>query len=100
MIFFFFDLFIAFYWAGFTVAQREGHKRTSRSHTKVPHLTPPPPPHSRTKDSHSTGITLFFSNSAWVLLRPSELPTFKELRDRTSGLSSLSEKTRKSDHFS
>ena len=38
---------------------------------------PHPLPHTHTKDSHSTGITLFFSNSAWVLLRPTELSTFK-----------------------
>ena len=75
----------------------KGHKRTSRSYSKVPHLTPPP--HSHTKDSHSTGITLLFSNSAWVLLRPTELSTFKELWDGTSDLSSLSEKTRKSNHL-
>ena len=37
-----------------------------------------PTPHLHTKDSHSTGITLLFSNSAWVLLRPTELSTFKE----------------------
>ena len=75
----------------------KGHKRTSRSHMKVPHLTHTP--HSHTKDSHSTGITLLFSNSAWVLLRPVELSTFKELWDGTSGLLSLSEKTRKSNHL-
>ena len=40
---------------------------------------PHPPSHSHTKDSHSTGITLLFSNSAWVLLRPTELSTIKEL---------------------
>ena len=75
----------------------KGHKRTSRSQMKVPHLTHTP--HSHTKDSHSTGITLLFSNSAWVLLRPVELSTFKELWDGTSGLLSLSEKTRKSNHL-
>ena len=58
-----------------------------------------PTPHLHTKDSHSTGITLLCSNSAWVLLRPTELSTFKELWDGTSGLSSLSEKTRKSNHL-
>ena len=35
-----------------------------------------PTPHSHTKDNHSTGVTLLFSNSAWVLLRPKELSTF------------------------
>ena len=62
---------------------------------------PHPPPHSHMKDSHSTGITLLFSNSACVLLRPKEISTFwKELLwDGTSGLSSLSEKTRKSNHL-
>ena len=55
----------------------KGHKRTSRSYSKVPHLHPPP--HSHMKDSHSTRITLLFSNSAWVLLRSTELSTFKEL---------------------
>ena len=44
-------------------------------------------------------ITLLFSKSAWVLLHPAELSTFKELWDGTSGLSSLSEKTRKSNHL-
>ena len=77
----------------------KGHKRTSRSYTKVPHLTHPPLPNSHTKDSHSTGITLLFSNSGWVLLRPTELSTFKELSDGTSSLSSLSEKSRKSNHL-
>ena len=62
--------FIAFYWVGFTVAQSE-----SASQGPIPHQ----PPHSHTKDSHSTGITLLFSNSAWVLLRPTELSTFNEL---------------------
>ena len=82
------------------LSRGKGHMWTSRSHAKVPHLThSPPPPHSHTKDSHSTGITLLFSNSAWVLLRPIELSTFKELWDGTSGLSSLSEKTRKSNRF-
>ena len=40
---------------------------------------PHPPSHTHTKDSHSTGITLLFSNSTWVILRPTELSTFKEL---------------------
>ena len=40
-----------------------------------------PTPHSHTKDSHCTGITLFFSNSAWVLLRATELSTFLEFWD-------------------
>ena len=44
-------------------------------------------------------ITLVFLNSAWVLLRPSELSTFKELWEGTSGLLSLSKKTRKSNHL-
>ena len=73
----------------------KGHKRTSRSKGAPPH----PPSHLHTKDSHSTGITLLFSNSAWVLLRPTELSTFKELWDGTSDLSSISEKTRKSNHL-
>ena len=55
--------------------------------------------HSYTKDSHSTGITLLFSNSGWILLLPTELSTFKELWDGTSRLSALSEKTRKSNHL-
>ena len=67
----------------------KAHKRTSRSYSKVPHLTHLPI--RIRKDSHSTGITLHFSNSAWILLRPTELSTFKDL-------SSLSEKTRKSNH--
>ena len=70
-------LFISFYWAGLTVAQRE----RAQEDLNVPYkgAPPHPAPHSCTKDSHSTGITLFFSNSAWVLLRPTELSTFKEL---------------------
>ena len=61
----------------FTAAQRE----RAQEDFKVPFkgAPPHPPPHSHTKDSHSTGITLLFSNSAWVLLRPTELSTFKEL---------------------
>ena len=85
-------------WQNLQLPRGKGHKRTSRSHTKVPHLTHLTP-HSLTKDSHSTGITLLFSNNAWVLLRPTELSTFKELWDGTFGLSSLSEKTRKSNHL-
>ena len=79
----------------------KGHKRTSRSYSKVPHLTNPLPLHWRTKNSQSTGITRLFSNSAWVLLRPKELSTFKEslLWDGTCGLSSFSEKTRTSNHL-
>ena len=71
-IYFLFIFFIAFYWAGFTVVQRERALEDLRSHTKVPHLTHPP-------IRMYTGITLLFSNSAWVLLRPSELSTFKEM---------------------
>ena len=37
-------------------------------HKKVPDLTYPPPQ-----------FTFSFSNSAWVLLRPTEISTFKEL---------------------
>ena len=38
-----FYLFITFYWAGFLQLPRgKGHKRTSRSYSKVPHLTHPP----------------------------------------------------------
>ena len=68
----------------------KGHRRTLKS-SKVKH--------SHSKDSHSTGVTLLFSNSSWVLLRPTEILTFKELWDRSSGLSSLSEMTRKSNHL-
>ena len=86
--------FMTFYWAGFTVAQRE----RAQEDFKVPYegALPHSPTYSYTKDSHSTGITLHFSNSAWVLLRPTELSKFKELWNGTSSLSSLSEKTRKS----
>ena len=56
----------------------KGPKRNSRPYTKEPHLIHPPP-HSHKKDSHSTGITLLFSNSAWVFLCPTELSPFKEL---------------------
>jgi len=52
--------------------------------------------HLHTKDSHCTGMTPLFQNSVWVLLRPTELSTFKEW---TSGLLSLSENTRKSNHL-
>ena len=81
----------------FTAAQRERAQEDFKVLFKG--VRPHPPSHSHTKDSHSTGITLLFSNSAWVLLRPKELSTFKELRDGTSDLSSLSEKTRKSNHL-
>ena len=84
--------FIAFHWAGFTVAQRERVQEDFNVPFKG--APPHPTPHSCTKDSHSTGITPLFSNSAWVLLRPTELSTFKEL-----SLSSLSEKPRKSDQL-
>ena len=94
-----FDLLIYYIFLGsiLQLPRGKGQKRNSRSYSKVPHLHPPP--HSHTKDSHSPGITLLFSNSAWVLLRPTELSTFKELWDGTSDLSSLSEKTRKSNHL-
>ena len=81
----------------FTAAQRERAQEDFKVLFKG--APPHPPSHSHTKDSHSTGITLLFSNSAWVLLRPTELSTFKELWDGTSDLSSLSEKTRKSNHL-
>ena len=70
-------LYLHFYWAGFTVAQRE----RAQEDFNVPYEGAPtsPTPHLHTKDSHSTGITLLFSNSAWVLLRPTELSTFKGL---------------------
>ena len=81
----------------FTAAQRERAQEDFKVLFKG--APPHPPPHSHTKDSHSTRITLLFLNSAWVLLRPIELSTFMELWDGTSGLSSLSEKTRKSNHL-
>ena len=74
----------------------KGHKRISRSYSKVPTSLTLPFAYER---QPRTGITLLFSNSAWVLLRPTELSTFKELWDGTSDLSSLSEKTRKSNHL-
>ena len=49
-------------------------------------LTPNPsdqtsPTHPiHTKDSHSTGITLLFSNRGWVLLRRTELSTSKKCK--------------------
>ena len=46
-----------------------------------PSLYPPIHSHSYTKDSHSTRITLLFLNSAWVLLRPTELSTIVVRRD-------------------
>ena len=61
----------------FTAAQRERAQEDFKVLFKG--APPHPPSHSHTKDSHSTGITLLFSNSAWVLLRPTELSTFKEL---------------------
>ena len=90
-IIFFYDL-LHFTGQDFTAAQRE---RAQGFEGAPPH----PPLHSHRKDSHSTGITLLFLNSAWVLLRPTELSTFKELWNGTSNLSSLSEKTRKSNHL-
>ena len=81
----------------FIAAQREMAQKDFKVLFKG--APPHPPSHSHTKDSHSTGITLLFSNSAWVLLRPTELSTFKELWGGTCDLSSLSEKTRKSNHL-
>ena len=52
----------------FTAAQRERAQEDFKVLFKG--APPHPPSHSHTKDSHSTGITLLFSNSAWVLLRP------------------------------
>ena len=94
--FFFYDL-LHFTGQDFTAVQRERAQEDFKVLFKG--APPHPPSHSHTKDSHSTGITLLFSNSAWVLLRPTELSTFKELWDGTSDLSSLSEKTRKSNHL-
>ena len=59
----------------FTAAQRERAQEDFKVLFKG--APPHPPSHSHTKDS--TGISLLFSNSAWVLLRPTELSTFKEL---------------------
>ena len=53
---------------------------------------PPPPPIRIRKTATARG-------SPWVLLRPIESSTFEELWDGTPGLSSLSEKTRKSNRF-
>ena len=86
--------FIAFYWAEFTVAQREKAQedfKVRRCPTSPIHIIYERQPQHR---DHPT-----LSNSSWVLLRPTELSTIKELWDGTSGLSSLSEKTRKSDHL-
>ena len=91
------NLLHSFHWAGFYNCT-EG-KGTRGLHGPIRKCPPHPLPHRQTKDSHSTGITLLFLNSAWVLLRPIELSTFMELWDGTSGLSSLSEKTRKSNHL-
>ena len=93
----YFDLFIAFYWAGFTVALRERAQEDFNVPYKGAHLTQPPI-HVR-KTATAPGSSYIFSNSVWVLLHPTELSTFKELWDGTSGLSSLPEKTRKSDHL-
>ena len=51
----------------------KGHKRTSTSLTKVPHLTHPTFAYERQPQHRD------HPNSAWVLLRPTELSTFKEL---------------------
>ena len=45
------------------------------------------------RPEHRELRALLFSNGAWVLLRPAEL------RDGAYGLSSLSDKTRKSNHL-
>ena len=83
--FIYFYLFYLVHSTGQNLLPRgKGHNRTSRSLAKCPtSLTP----HLHTKDSHSTGITF----------NVTELSTFKELWDGTS--SSLSEKTRKSNHL-
>ena len=75
------------------------HKRTqwAQEDFKVPHLTYPPICIQKT--ATAPGSPYSFSNSAWVLLRPTELSTFKELWDGTSSLLSLFEKTRKYDHL-
>jgi len=58
--------FIAFYWAGFTAAQRERAQEDFKVlyQGAPPHLPPPPKKNSHTKGSHGTGIYLLFSNSA------------------------------------
>ena len=86
--------FITFYWAGFYSCP-EG--KGTRSYSKVPHLTHPSI--CIRKTGTAPGSPYYFSNSAWVLFRPTELSTFKELWDGTSNLSSLSEKTRQSNHL-
>ena len=68
----------------------KGHNRTSRSLTRCPTS---PTPHSHTKD---TGITLLLYEQC---VGPTELSTLKDLGDGTSGLTSLSETTRKSNHM-
>ena len=50
---------------------------------------------------HTTGVYAPYSlrTAVWVLLRPTTVKTVKELWDRAYGFSSLSEKTRKSNHL-
>jgi len=82
--------FLIFYWQDFTVAQRERAQEDFRVLEGEAFTL---------ERQHSTGVTLLFSNSSWVLLRPTEISTIKELWDGSSGLSSLSEMTRKSNQL-
>ena len=61
----------------FTAAQRE----RAQEDFKVPFKgAPPHPPPIRTRKTATAPGSLYtFSNDAWVLLRPTELSTFKKL---------------------
>ena len=87
--------FFTFYWAGFySCPEGKGTRGLQGPIQRCP-TSPNPPFAYERQPQHPT----LFSNSAWVLLRPTELSTFKDLWDGTSDLSSLSEKTRKSYHL-
>ena len=83
--------------SGHRPAQRECVQMVLRSHARChPHPIPQP-----IKVDHTTGIydPYSFRIVMWVLLHPTKNKSVKLLWDRTYGFSSLSEKTRKSNHL-
>ena len=66
----------------FTAAQRERAQEDFKALFKgAPPHPPPPPPFAYERQPQQRDHPTLFSNSAWVLLRPTELSTLKEFLD-------------------
>ena len=90
-IYWFIDL-LHFTGQDFTAAQRERAQEDFKVLFKG--APPHPPPHSHTKDSHTNGIILLFSRGFFYVPH-----NYQHSRNCEDNLSSLSEKTRKSNHL-